>query len=127
MFIIVESPMAQFQTVDIDPAEIIPVRVVSGSSLAPATAVFANKSGTIATGGLAQVLAAANSARVGLFIQNNSTGDLWISSIGTAAAAQPSLWLPPGSYYEFPQGGVPATAVSIYGATTGQAFSAREW
>lgn len=90
-------------------------------------ATVTNKSGTITSGGVAQTLAAANASRLGFWIQNQSTGDLWLSSIGTASASQPSLWLPPGAYYEFPLNGVPTTAISIFGATTGQAFAAREW
>lgn len=90
-------------------------------------AVMTDKSGTIASGGVAQTLAAANPLRTGLLIQNNSTGDLWINSQGTAALSQPSIWLPAGSYFEFPETGVPTTAISIIGATTGQTFSAREW
>ena len=117
--------MPAFPTVDIDPNEVIPVRVVgSGAS---GQAAITDRSGTITAGGSAQVLAAANTARSGFAIQNISVNDLWISPVGTAAATQPSIWLPAGSYYEFPQGGVPGTAISIFGATTGQAFSAREW
>lgn len=86
-----------------------------------------NRSGTITAGGVAQTLMAANAARGGFIIQNVSTGDLWFSSVGTAAASQPSIWLPAGSYYEPPETGVPITAISIFGATTGQAFTAREW
>jgi len=86
-----------------------------------------DRSGTITSGGTAQSLAAANSSRHGFWIQNNSTGDIWISPNTTAVASEPSLWLPSGAYYEFPSNGVPSTAISIYGATTGQTFTAREW
>lgn len=90
-------------------------------------ATLTDKSGTITSGGAAQTLMASNASRRGFMIQNQSTGDLWISSLGTAAATQPSLWLPAGTYYEPPSGGVPTAAISIFGATTGQAFAAREW
>lgn len=86
---------------------------------------WVNKSGTITTGGAAQTVAVANDNRQGFWIQNVSSSDLWISELGTAAASQPSIKIPAGAMYEFP---VPvATAISIYGVTTGQAFSAREW
>jgi hypothetical protein len=88
---------------------------------------YTDKSGTVTSGGAAQTLAAANASRRGFWIQNQSTGDLWISSVGTAAATQPSLKIAPGYLYECPAHGVPVTAISIYGATTGQAFAAREW
>ena len=85
-----------------------------------------NRSGTITSGGAAQVLMAANTGRLGFWVQNLSVGDLWISTVGDAAATQPSMQLPAGSFYE-PSTGVFGGAISIYGATTGQAFSAREW
>ena len=86
-----------------------------------------DRSGTITSGGTAQVLMASRTGRLGFWIQNQSVGDLWISSIGTAAATQPSLKIAPGDLYEAPINGIPMGAVSIFGATTGQAFAAREW
>lgn len=84
-------------------------------------------SGTITTGGTAQNAAAANTSRRGFWIQNNSTGDLWISTIATAVQSQPSLKIPAGALYESPLGGAGTGAISIIGATTSQAFSGREW
>lgn len=87
-----------------------------------------DRSGTIAVGGTQQTLAAANSSRRGLWVQNNSNGDLRINSTGNASATV-GLVLPGGqnALYEYPTNGVPVTAISIWGATTGQAFEAREW
>lgn len=114
------------------PAGYRPDKFVGAIVIDPATgatvggsAVLADKSGTVTLGATAQVLMAANASRRGFWIQNQSSGDLWISSLGTAAATQPSLWLPAGAFYE--PSAVPLTAISIYGATTGQAFAAREW
>lgn len=89
-----------------------------------------NHSGTITAGGTAQDLMGANSARNGWLIQNQSAGVLWIRSKGAsganvAAATQDSLEIPAGSYYESPR--VSGNALSIFGATTGQAFHAEEW
>lgn len=84
-------------------------------------------SGTITTGNTAQNAAAANSSRRGFWIQNNSSGDLWISTIATAVLSQPSLKIASGALYESPLGGAGTGAISIIGATTGQAFSGREW
>lgn len=95
---------------------------IKGTGLA-----YTSQSGTVTSGGAAQSLAAANANRAGFSIQNLSTGDLWISDVGTAAAAQPSLKIPAGALYEYPIHGVPRTALSIFGATTSQAFCAREW
>lgn len=86
-----------------------------------------NRSGTITTGGTAQSLFPANLVRQGGLIQNLSASDLWVNDLGAAAATQPSIRVPPGALYEWPLHAVPVTAVSIFGATTGQAFSAREW
>lgn len=96
-------------------------------SVTPAGGTLTNRSGTITTGGTAQQLAAANSARLGFSIQNLSTGDLWVNTLGTAAAAQPSIKLAAGVYFETPAGYGAVGAISIFGATTGQSFTAREW
>lgn len=95
--------------------------------VAPAAATYVNRSGTITAGGTAQVAMALNASRRGFSIQNNSTGDLWFDTLATAVQSQPSICLSAGSLYETPYGGCPTGAVSIIGATTAQAFSAREW
>lgn len=86
-----------------------------------------NRSGTITTGGVAQVLMALNSQRRGYWFQNVSAGDLWISAVGAAAAAQPSMKIPPNALFEVNPGTVPTGELSVFGATSAQAFSAREW
>jgi hypothetical protein len=96
--------------------------VVNAISSAPTSA-----SGTITSGGTAQNAAAANASRRGFQLQNNSTGDLWFSTIATAVQSQPSFKLPPGAYYESPPFGGGVGAISIVGATTGQAFTGREY
>lgn len=108
--------------------------LVSPSSTAGAVSVKGNPvtttdhSGTITSGGLAQSLMNSNASRGGCEIQNQSTGDIWINlEGGTAAATQPSLWLPVGAYYSCVSTGVSTAAISIFGATTGQAFRAKEW
>lgn len=108
--------------------------VVPGAGLKPpATSSVAsngvtkiNSSGTITTGGVAQVLMAANPARRGINIQNISNQDLWISQVGTASAGPGSIKLKPDGYYE-PYTGVAVGAISIFGATTGQQFTAYEF
>lgn len=87
-----------------------------------------DRSGSITAGAVAQTLMAANSARGGWSLQNNSSGDLWFNELGSAAVAtQPSIKVAAGDYYESPVTGCPTGAISVYGATTGQTFSAREW
>jgi hypothetical protein len=92
------------------------------------SATMVDRSGTITLGGTAQALMAANPARKGYLIQNNSAGVLWFNEIGgTAVLAQPSISLAAGALYQSPSPGASAAAISIIGATTGQAFTAREW
>ena len=86
-----------------------------------------NRSGTVTSGSTAQALMATNKGRGGYWIQNLSAGDLYISDVGTAAATQPSMRIAAGGLYESSITGCPTNEISIFGATTGQVFSAREW
>lgn len=90
------------------------------------TSQWRDLSGTIAAGGTAQALAPLNKAREQLMIQNLSSADIYWSEVGDASATQPSFRVAPGQLYENPPDGCPQGAISIFGATTGQAFSARE-
>jgi len=107
-----------------------PVRIVNDKSTGAVptadTSVLpagTNRSGTITAGGTAQTLAPANANRRFLKGQNLSSADLWINELGgTAAASQPSYRIPAGSTFSVNT----SQAVSIFGATTGQAFSATE-
>lgn len=85
------------------------------------------RSGTIASGGQAQVLMPANAGRLKWMIRNVSTGTLWFSATGNATMDHNSFQLLPGEYFECPADGVQISAISIIGATTGQAFFAEEW
>jgi hypothetical protein len=103
---------------------------VAAAVLLPGGAVSAastpiDHSGTVTAGGTAQALMAANASRRGCFVQNNSPGDLWFNDLTTAAPSEPSLWLPPGA--AFSCNPAAPSAISIYGAVTGQSFTAREW
>ncbi len=87
---------------------------------------YADRSGTITLGGTAQTIMSAWTGRHGCVIQNQSTGDLWVNSTAAATTAQPSIQIKPGAQYVCmwpPSDG----AHSIVGATTAQAFAAREW
>jgi hypothetical protein len=91
-------------------------------------ATMTDRSGTITLGGTAQPLMAANPNRKGYLIQNNSAGVLWFNELGVAAVlAAPSISIAAGALYQSPSPGASALAISIIGATTGQAFTAREW
>ncbi|AJG19088.1 hypothetical protein [Cupriavidus basilensis] len=93
----------------------------------PASIPPTDRSGSIAAGGTAQVLMAANANRRAWWIQNNSSGDLWLNEIGgTAVLSQPSIQIQAGALYETPASYCSPSAISIIGATTGQTFTARE-
>ena len=82
----------------------------------------------ITAGGTAQDLFALNNKREIFIVQNHSAGDLWVEFGATAVAEPPSIKIGPGELFtmtsdEF----VDVRAISIIGATTGQAFSAKEF
>ncbi|KQT82434.1 hypothetical protein ASG59_18755 [Methylobacterium sp. Leaf466] len=86
-----------------------------------------DRSGTIAAGGTAQALSAADGNRRGAWVQNLSSADLYLSDVGVATIGGSSLKIAAGALYEFPHHGIPVSALSIIGSTTGQSFSARVW
>jgi hypothetical protein len=93
-----------------------------------AGAAASDGSGTVATGGSAQSLFGGIVPANGFLVQNNSSAALWVSDVGTAAAGGASIQIAPnGGVFATPSGYKPAGAVSLYGATTGQAFAARRW
>ena len=102
---------------------------VSSSNPLPvqnANASPTDKSNEITTGGAAQVAMAALSTRKGYFFQNISSEIMWGSWIGTAAPSTA------GSFPIQPNGIIRSTqvcettALSIYGATTDQEYTAWE-
>ncbi len=106
---------------DVEPVALIGT---DGNPVTNANGTGTAKGGTITAGGTAQSLAAANTARRSLQLQNRSTGDLWINETGGTAAINDS------ASYQVAAGGtfISSTnqALSIIGATTGQAFTATE-
>ena len=87
---------------------------------------FTDGSSTIATGGTAQTVFASNASRRYLLIQNNSSSDLWINFTTTAVQSQPSIRLVSYAIYVLEGNFVSTEAVSIIGATTGQAYTAKQ-
>lgn len=80
---------------------------------------------TITLGGTAQNAVAANTARTKLKFQNLSVGDMYVKMTGTAASGTGML-LPAGSFYEWEAHDIPTGALSVFGATTGQAYYVAE-
>ena len=87
---------------------------------------YADRSGTITAGGTAQVAMPAWSGRHGCVIQNQSAGSLWVSETAAAIAGPPSILIPAGQQF-LCMNPASGQAYSIIGATTAQAFAAREW
>jgi hypothetical protein len=87
---------------------------------------YEDRSGTITAGGAAQVVMPAFPGRKGCMIQNQSAGSLWVSETATAVAGPPSILIPVNQQFlcMSPASG---QAYSIIGATTAQAFAARQW
>lgn len=82
-----------------------------------------DRSGSVTTGGTAQILAAANTTRQGLTIQNTSTGDLRITENGTTATATTGYKLLPNASASVST----RNSISVFGATTGQTWAATEY
>jgi len=91
--------------------------------------ILSDGSSTIATGGTAQALFARNELRTGYSVYNASAGNLFVNDVGGTAVTSggSSFTIAPGVLYESPPGARPIQAISIIGATTSQAFVAREW
>jgi hypothetical protein len=88
-----------------------------------------NISGTITTGGAAQVLSAAKpNGRLGFEIYNpDLTYSLFFSVTTTAVTDSPSQEIAPGKQYSSPDGLVTTGAISIISSQTGHVFTAVEW
>lgn len=114
----------------VDPCCLLGIRVAVGVGEPWGEGVgqaLVDHSGTIANGGAAQTVMAANTSRRYLLIENLSSGDLWFNFTTTAVIGQPSLRLPPApSSFVMEDSPISSEAISIIGATTGQAFTAKE-
>ena len=87
---------------------------------------FIDHSGTVTSGGTAQPVCPFNFNRRYFLFENLSSGDLWIAFGATAIASQPSILIPTKSGFVMELGFVETEAVSVIGATTGQAFTCKE-
>jgi hypothetical protein len=82
-------------------------------------------SGTIAAGGTAQAAAPAYVGRQYVLVQNNGTADLWWDFDVTPPASQPSRLLRSNQSFLAESSFVPAGAINVYGATTGQPYTVK--
>lgn len=87
-----------------------------------------DRSGTITTGGASQQLAAANPQRNYLLVQNPSTEveSLYVDFTADAAPGTAIELLPGGSLELTPVQWVSLEKVTVYAATTGHVFVAKE-
>ena len=122
----------KWSNVNVSASDPLPVNIVNDNSpvsssnpllVQNSNGTPTNRSSTITTGGAAQVAMAALSTRKAYFFQNISSESMWGSFTGTAA---PSTV---GSFEIVPKGVIRSTttcettALSIYGATTGQKYT----
>jgi hypothetical protein len=80
---------------------------------------------TITTGGTAQNLALARSARSGWLLQNLSNGDLWVEDTANPVV-NGSILVPSGKMFVCPANMVTTGILKVLGATTGQQFVFKE-
>ena len=104
----------------VGPAAPLPVINTAG-------AAASDGSGTVGTGGTAQTLFGGVAPTNGWLVANNSSAAIYVSDVGVATAGGGSVPVAPGAVFATPPGYKPAGPVSLYGATTGQAFAARRW
>jgi len=84
-------------------------------------------SGTVSIGGTAQTLFGGITPANGWLVANNSSDTLYISDVGTATPGGASIPISAGTLFATPSGYNPAGPLSLYGATSGQAYAARRW
>lgn len=99
--------------------------LLSSAGSSSSSATYADASGSIATANTSQQVAPAFATRRGFFFQNQSTGDLYLNYGAPATIGGGSIKVPAGGLYESPQGGAPATTITVIGATQGQAYTAK--
>jgi hypothetical protein len=84
-------------------------------------------SGTVVTGGMAQLLFAGVVPVNGFLVANNSSATLYLSDVGSASAGAESIPITPGAVFITPCDYKPAGPISLYAGSTGQSFAARRW
>lgn len=92
----------------------------------PLVVSMIDRSGTLVLGGAAQQACPAKADRKLLMVANpDERRAFWFNITGSAANAAGSVQVAPGAAFIFDKA-VPGGAVSIYGAFTGQPFTAKE-
>lgn len=105
----------------VDESHPLPVTLAaSGSGVTPTDAATL----AITTGGTSQTVFAANAARRSFIFQNISDSAMWLNFSAAAAADAPSIYVAAGAYFE--PFVAPTTSISVFCATTGKKFTAKE-
>lgn len=99
--------------------------VVAITSSAGTTGALTDCSGTITTGGTSQTAVAAVATRKYLLVQNTSAGNEYINFTSNAAATGSSLLILPNGSFVQETNFVSNEKVSIFGATTAQAYTCK--
>lgn len=100
--------------------------IIGIATIQPTTNTLVDKSGTITTGGTSQTLSAAKSRHY-LFVQNTSSANEYINFTSAASAGSGSVVLIPGASFVQEGSFVSSELVTIFGATTGQTFTAKDF
>lgn len=88
---------------------------------------LADRSGTVAAGAVSQLLMARNSDRFYFFFQNLSLGDLWLNHTSSAQiGVAGNIRVGPCAVFALEGSYVSAEPWYVIGATSGQAFTAKE-
>jgi hypothetical protein len=99
---------------------------VSTGPITPTKGTLTDRSGTITAGGAAQQVAAANANRQYFLFENVSDQDMWINFGVAAVAANPSFKIVPTGSLVMESSFITTESISVFAATTGKAFSAKE-
>lgn len=112
------------------PAVTLTSTTLSGSSnnvlISPSTNTLVDHSGTITTGGTAQTLSAAKSRKY-FFFQNLSVSNMYLNFTSAASASTGSILVVPGGSFVQEGSFVSSELISVFGVTTGQAFTSKDF
>lgn len=117
-------------TITNTPAVTLASTTLSGTTnnvlISPSTNTLVDHSGTITTGGTAQTLSAAKSRKY-FFFQNLSVSNMYLNFTSAASASTGSILIVPGGSYVQEGSFVSSELISVFGATTGQQFTSKDF
>lgn len=102
------------------------IQAISGSAVVNPSGAFTDRSGTITLGGTAQTIAVAQATRKTFIFENLSSESLWVNFGIAAVQNQPSFEVLPKGTLRLTSEFISTELISVIGATTGSAFTAKE-